>query len=118
MSAKYYIYRNLHTGGFSVRFRGKVIDRAFTLEAEDVTFKVNETGRQRVIRDKQKNVHAFIVADKYTARHYYPSSSSEPDSLGRITYNPYKDANFLCNGKAIRAAKKIATQNGRCFLLE
>ena len=61
MSAKYYIYRNLHTKGFSMRYKGKVIQRPFCFRAYNVSFKVNEKGRQRVIKERQKNVHTFIV---------------------------------------------------------
>jgi hypothetical protein len=117
-AAKYYIYRNLHTKGFSIRYRGKVIDRLFTFTAEGVIFKVNELGRQRVIQEKQKNVHAFVVADKYTKEEYPFLSFGEVDVLYKISYNPYSNAHFICNGKNISIARKIVFQNGRCFLLE
>jgi hypothetical protein len=65
-AAKYYIYRNLHTGGFSIKLRGKVVDRSNSFIANDISFKINEIGRQRVIMERQKNVHAYIVADEYT----------------------------------------------------
>jgi len=116
--AKYYIYRNLRTKGFSVRYRGKVIDRLFTFSAEGVIFKVNELGRQRVIKEKQKNVHAFVVADKYKDEFYPALTFGEIDKLDKITYNPYTDAHFVCNGKKIEEANKIVFQNGRCLLVE
>ena len=84
MNAKYYIYRNLRTGGFSVRHRGLVIDRLNTFVAEDVEFKVNEKGRQQVIKDHQKNVHAFVVADKYKAKKYPFLIKNEVDNLDRV----------------------------------
>ena len=118
MKAKFYIYRNLRTGGFSVRYRGLVIDRAFTLVAENVEFKVNELGRLKVIKERQKNVHAFVVADKYNAKKYPFLQKDKVDNLDRITYNPYTDTQFKCNGKKINTATKIAFQNGRCFLIE
>lgn len=118
MIAKYYIYRNLRTKGFSVRYKGKVIDRLFTIEAEGITFKVNEKGRQKVIADCQKNVHAFVVADKYTSKKYPALTFAEIDRLRRITYNPYKDAQFKCDGGKINTAKKVVFQNGICYLVE
>lgn len=118
MKARYYIYRNLRTGGFSIRLRGTVIDRLHTLEAENVEFKVNERGRQKVIKERQKNVHAFVVADKYKDKKYPALTITEVDSLSRITYNPYTDAQFMCKGKKIDTAKKIVFQNGRCYLID
>jgi len=117
-AAKYYIYRNLRTKGFSVRYRGIVIDRPFTFSAENVEFKVNELGRLRVTKERQKNVHAFVVADKYNAIKYPAVPIEHVDKLLRITYNPYTDKQFICNGKSINKAKKIICQNGRCFLIE
>ena len=111
--AKYYIYRNLRTGGFSVKRRGRVVDRQKTLNAQDVTFKVNEIGRQRVIKEKQKNVHAYVVCDKY-----YLYSRQKVDNLQVITYNPYVAANFVCNGKTIQQAEEVMFSNGKCYLLK
>jgi len=115
MIAKYYIYRNLHTGGFSVKRRGRVVDRidAYSLMAENVTFKVNEAGRQRVIKDKKKNVHAFIVCDKYVL---YGRESV--DNARVITYNPYTSSSFTCDGVPITEARKIVCRLGKCYLLE
>lgn len=118
MTAKYYIYRNLRTKGFSVRHNGKVIDRLHTLSADGVIFKVNELGRQSVIKRRQKNVHAFVVADKYTVKNYPALTPAQVDSLGRVTYNPYLHTQFMCNNRKIDTAKKVMFQNGKCFLVE
>ena len=113
-TAKFYIYRNLRTKGFSIKKRGRVIDHDNYFEAHDVTFKVNELGRQRVIKNKQKDVHAFVVTDKY----YYTSMHQEVDKLPEITYNPYKCPYFLCNGKHITQADKVLFKDGKCYLVE
>lgn len=116
MKPRYYIYRNLRTGGFSVRYCGRVIDRLHTFTAEGVEFRVNEKGRQKVIKDRQKNVHAFVVADKYTVEKYPILTVDEVDRMIRITYNPYTDTQFKCHGFNFYSARKIIFQNGRCFL--
>ncbi len=113
-AAKYYIYRNLHTGGFSIKLRGRVIDRDNWFIADGVTFKVNESGRQRVITEQRKNVHAFIVADKYT----FAGNTDKIDRLEVITYNPYVHSYFTCNGKEITHARKVIFKQGKCYLLE
>jgi hypothetical protein len=112
-AAKYYIYRNLHTGGFSVRYRGRVIDRLNIFTAQNVTFKVNESGRQRVVKEGRKNVHAFVVADRYKG---LINKEYELDKLGKIKYNPYAANFFMCNGHPIAHAKEVVFKDGRCFL--
>ena len=111
--AKYYIYRNLHTGGFSIKLRGIVVDRQTSLIAEGVTLKVNENGRQRVINEKRKNVHAYVVCDKYIS-----ANKESIDSLPIITYNPYKSSQFTCGKDPITNAKKVLFKDKKCYLLE
>lgn len=116
MIAKYYIYRNLRTGGFSVKYRGRVVDRDNFFIGKNVTFKVNETGRQRVIREKQKNVHAYSVVERYM---FAANKDLDlVDSLPVIAYNPYTAAYFTCNGNKITEANKVLFHNGRCYLLD
>jgi hypothetical protein len=53
-------------------------------------FKVSEAGRQRVLREKRKNVHAFvegIIGD--------PMNLPDPADLQRVSYNPYKAGTFV-----------------------
>ncbi len=59
------IYRNLHSNVFSVQRKvpGKswrVCKHVREFVVEHAKFIVNETGRQRVLKEKRKNVHAFI----------------------------------------------------------
>jgi hypothetical protein len=112
--AKYYIYRNLTAGTdvFSIRYRGKVIDRDNWFEAENVTFKVNESGRKRVLEERQKNVHAFVVAENYTF------TDGKIDGRAIITYNPYTLSYFTCNGLRIDSAKRVLFRYGKCYLID
>lgn len=111
MLAKNYIYRNLHKGNFSVKFKGIVKDRIDTAIAENVTFKVSEAGRQQVIKSGCKNVHAYVVCDTY--KH----TAKTKGLLDKITYNPKVSATFICNGKPIVAAEKVIFQDGKLYLL-
>ena len=88
--AKYYIYRNLHTGTFSVRYKGKVIDHPTLIWGVNASFKVNAVGREKVILSKRKNVHAFIVVESYTEEH--PIGFTK-----EVTYNPYTHKTFIPN---------------------
>lgn len=115
-NTKFYIYRNLHTGGFSIRHKGLVIQRSNYIIGNNVTFKVNELGRQRVIQEKRKNVHAFSVCESYSIME--TGSLVEVDNLPAISYNPYKSSNFVCNNKTINAATAVLFFEGKCYLLD
>lgn len=70
--------------------KGRVITRTCHVQLEDVTPKVSEKGRQRVIKEKRKNVHAGLVGTLSSS-----VKSPEPDSAEAITYNPYKHPTFV-----------------------
>lgn len=62
------------------------------LELQDVTFHVRESGRQKVLRECKKNVHAKI--------HGRVLSIEKPSLFGKhifatVTYNPYQNENFI-----------------------
>lgn len=94
---KVFVYFNLHRKLFSVKAlegpnKGKVISHTTYLWLKDVTFKVSEAGRQRVLREKRKNVHAGVVGNI--------SSDAFDDTLlhddpKQITYNPYRFSSFV-----------------------
>lgn len=88
-----YVYFNLHKNLWSVRAlegenKGRVIQHASEVYLSDCTFKVSEAGRQRVLREMQRNVHAGVTGDLADR----PPRTAPSD---RITYNPYKHATFV-----------------------
>lgn len=116
MAAKHYIYRNLRTGGFSVRHRGLVADRFHpddTSAAFGVSFKVNELGRQRVLHERQKNVHAFVVAEGYATCLPAQDEGKYPE----IKYNPYTRDCFTIYGAKIETAEIVLFARGKCYLV-
>lgn len=96
--AKYYIYKNLHTGTWSVKYKGKVIAHPTHLIAHKAETKVNQKTRLRVIEEKKKYVHAYIVADSYSdlSDLTHMHIIMEKNFKNRITYNPYKNKSFMC----------------------
>jgi hypothetical protein len=83
------VYRNLNKGGYSVRstITKKVIMHVKSIHLSNVTFHVQQGGRNRVLRTKQKNVHAFI-------RGTIDSLSQNFDD--KIAYyNPYLTETFI-----------------------
>lgn len=82
------VYFNLHKRVWSIQHNGRVIAHCRSLWLHDVVTKISEAGRQRVIRDKRKNVHAFITG--VIGR----SMMNEGQYNGFVTYNPYKADHF------------------------
>ncbi len=99
------VYRNLQTGLWSIRQGGIVRCHIDQIWLSRVSYRVSEAGRQRVIKDRRKNVHAYmrgtvmtpeaietfqVLIDDHTQRFASPSWD--------ITYNPYKYSHFqYCN---------------------
>lgn len=92
------VYFNLHKRLFSVRAesgpsKGRVIahtDAVFILGARYV---VNKAGRERVLREKRKNVHAFVRGNLICTGDGVPSvERGKP-----VGYNPYRADHFELN---------------------
>lgn len=99
---KVFVYFNLHKKVFSVKAlegaqKGRVIAHQNALTLRDVTFKVSEAGRQRVLREQRKNVHAGVVG-------YWDGSVDpviqEVNDIA-VTYNPYKFNTFVLKDQEV-----------------
>lgn len=93
---KVYVYRNLHKDCWSVKalegeHKGRVIYHAQNVTLSDCTFKVSKAGRERVLREKRKNVHAGVVGQ--LGRINVPLSYMP--QMTAVTYNPYKYESFV-----------------------
>ena len=87
-SKKVFVYKNLHKDCWSVKQDGLVKAHADKLEMWDCSFRVNQKGREKVLKEKRKNVHAGILG--------------RVDDIGgtvmigtEVTYNPYKYNSFV-----------------------
>jgi hypothetical protein len=81
-----------------------------TLTLSNVTFRVYEAGRQRVLATKQKAVHAYVegtMLRKVESRKEKQISIFE--TVVRVSYNPYKGGYFFrCDtGERIDVASKV-----------
>mgnify|MGYP003121829806 FL=1 len=84
------VYWNLHKDCFSVRKNGRVVDYLYGrdyLTLTDVKFVVQPAGRERVLREGKKNVHAFVRGTV--------SFSSPVAYQQKASYNPYKMGSFF-----------------------
>lgn len=90
------VYYNLHKKCLSVRSRtkgqsyGKVIKYVDEIILENCRFIVQPAGRARVLKEKKKNVHAFV-----RGRINFNPKISGLDNPIEVTYNPYKCGAFV-----------------------
>ena len=106
------VYRNLHRKCWSVRHRGIVGCHCETVTLENVTFRVSEAGRQRVLRERRKNVHA-VVRGTLVA---YGGAARE--GFMEVTYNPYKGGTFCyaITGVPVHTAEVAYLHNGKVWV--
>lgn len=95
-----FVYFNLHKKCFSIKAlegdrKGRVIAHRDVVVLENCKFKVSESGRQRVLREKRKNVHAGVTGvwmDDAREQSHFEFLTI----VGRqVTYNPYKYSSFV-----------------------
>lgn len=97
-----FVYRNLHRKCYSVKSleTNRVICHVDEITLTDVKFRVGKAGRQRVLREKRKNVHAGVVG--------YIADVSMLGQRTGVTYNPYKYESFVRDDKSPIHQAKIA----------
>lgn len=105
------VYRNLHTGNFSVQDAktGLVIAHTDAICLSDVKFVVRKSGREKVLREKRKNVHAFVVG--YV-------SKSEGCCSTEAGYNPYSADHFYRkdNGNPLHVSARACLKDNKIFI--
>ena len=90
LGKRVFVYRNLHRGCMSIRYKGRVVGHHDSVQLLGAEFKVGKAGQERVRRTKCKNVHAGVwgilvsVGEEYGAPH-----------INEIYYNPYKVDTFV-----------------------
>lgn len=98
---KVFVYFNLHKRCFSIKAlegdrKGKVIAHAEKVFLTDATFKVSQAGRERVLIERKKNVHAGVVGDWDMSTTYNRRNADLLQVTGvPVTYNPYKYRTFV-----------------------
>ena len=87
-----YVYRNLNStcneNKYSVMQNGLVVAHTNQLQLKDVKFIIRPSGKQRAIKTKERNVHAFIRG--YVKDFDVPNI----DMLFQLKYNPFNDTKF------------------------
>ena len=116
------VYRNLHNGMLSIRDAKTkhVVGHADRVTLADVTFHVSQAGRERVLRERRKNVHAvvrgslvsYMFGGGYKGRSLssYVSEGEVPQFAMadmQVKYNPYKAGAFMVGDEPVHEAKAV-----------
>lgn len=112
-----FVYWNLHKNKWSVKAmegenKGRVIDHVLGLALKDATFKVSRAGRERVLREQRKNVHAGVQGELLHGEDFF--------GMTQVTYNPYKYSTFVKKNnpeEVIRYAPKVCFYSDRTVFI-
>jgi hypothetical protein len=112
---KVMVYYNLHKHTFSVSYDSKVILHADYVKLGDVEFRVRPGGKDRVRKEKSKNVHAFVIGTLLEYCEYPCDNIPNPSSDMIVTYNPYKFDTFVYKNteKPVYHAKEVDMINSK-----
>lgn len=109
----------MHRGNFSIQSyikdkRGyRVTDRASIAIFQDCTLRVYESGRQKVIREKKKNVHAYVESAAYKIIF----GNIDTINLREIYYNPYNFDSFVYKDtlKKVTKVNRLLAYDNKLF---
>jgi len=98
-----FVYFNLHKHLWSVKAlegpeKGRVIAHRDVLTLVNPTPKVSEKGRQRVLQERRKNVHAGVVGE-WEPDWQGIEGIDLTEACAEVTYNPYKYKTFVYKGQ-------------------
>ncbi len=111
------VYYNLHKKCLSIRYKGKVIGHPCEVTLTDARFHVQPAGRARVLREKKKNVHAYVSGKLKESFWHTQSPAYVWTTKRRVIYNPYKNKTFVdksnnetvTNAEVVHIAGKVIT---------
>jgi hypothetical protein len=110
-----FVYFNLHKKCFSIKalegaMKGKVIAHRDTVILTSCKLLVSEAGRQRVLREKRKNVHAGVSGTWIENGHEDKDFEQMSMFWDAVTYNPYKYSSFVLKAseKPVGLAQVVA----------
>ena len=109
------VYRNLNRGKvFSIKDKksGLVVAWADKFKIENVICKVREGGRQRVIKDKRKNVHATVIGT------YIGEYEMDTSTMSELYYDPYTLDSFINKktGEKVLGVDSVYFEDGQAFI--
>ncbi len=95
--------------------KGRVIDIVSGAVIKNAAFRVSEAGRQRVLRERSKNVHAFVEGELVSSTPLAQSPRTRRTGLAPVTYDPYRFSAFQrldCNEPIAAAPRVVIDDEG------
>lgn len=88
-------------------------DRASVVMLENCRFKIYENGRQKVLREKVKNVHAYVEPESYN----HLDDKLDVSKFREIYYNPYKHDSFVYKDtlEKVENVTKLLAQDNKLY---
>ena len=107
------VYYNLRKKCLSVRKRGLVIDHVSSILLKNAEFVVQPAGRKRVVKEKRKNVHAYVAGELVESCWFTRPGTRIWKHKQAVTYNPYKHKTFVDRrtGEPVTEAKHVLIQD-------
>jgi len=113
---KHAVYFNLHKHCLSLRNEKtrKVVSHCESVWFKDAEFKVSQAGRQRVLNQKKKNVHAVVRGEVLSIDN---TQVMNLDGYSLIYYNPYIYKSFIewNSEKPVKSAKSVVVVGKSVF---
>ena len=102
------VFRNWKRGCYNIMQGGQVVATARQVRLADVEFRVREPGRQRMLRLRRRNVHAYAIGRLLD--HVHPGEARRLDALGGRTvfYDPYRFSTFV-DGESYLPVRRART---------
>ena len=95
INKKVMVHYNLNKHTFSITYKNKLITHADHIKLNDVEFRVRPGGRDKVLKDKRKNVHAFVIGTLLEYCKYPCESLPNETNNNIVTYDPYKYSSYV-----------------------
>lgn len=124
------VYFNLHNHKWSIKDKSNnvIVGHADKVTLGNVTPVVSQAGRLRVLKEKVKNVHAYLDGELMAVEGFTPfrgrtvdvmeSNIKSSDKGLVVTYNPYKYENFVIAGTENRFENAVLVdmvENRKCI---
>ena len=90
------VFVNPKRGCYTIMQGGAVKASAKQIRLQDAEFLVKESGRQRMLRENRRTIHAYIVGRLVDFAHPDDGVKTIDRLAGRsATYNPYRYSSFV-----------------------
>ena len=101
-----------------MRVKGVVVDHPHAVVLKNVKFRVQPAGRAKVLKEKRKNVHAFVcgqLVETYGPTIPWHGGKKIFSTDFQVVYNPYKYKTFIKkdNGDSILESYKYTLINNK-----